>query len=156
MKSKDQTCDVFFDVFEPRLEQWIPTKFKAKCVKHDEESGSDRIIYRLFKVGVLAKVLGRRSDTIRVWQRSKLIPEPRFVFDGDTQRWYSEEQIRMIAHHQRNILGDDPRSSKGRNINTEAFFEAVREDWNLEYFDPEDYTYDVQEVQTGEGDVHVQ
>lgn len=153
-KIRDQTCDVFFEVFEVKLTQWIPTKFKAKCVQHKEDDSSDRI-YKLFKVGVFGQVLGRTSQTIRLWHRARLIPEPRFRFEGDDQRWYSEEQIRMAAHHQRNILGDDPRASKGRNINIEAFFEAMTEDWNLEYFDPEDYTYDISEIQTGKGDVHV-
>lgn len=152
-KDRDLTCDVFFEVFQPKLDTWIPTKFKARCVRPDE--GEDRI-YRLFKIGVFAEVLGRKSGTVRLWHKTKLIPEPRFAFEDEDLRWYSEEQIRMASHHQRNILGDDPRASKGRNVNIDAFFEAVREDWNLEEFDPQDFEYDVEEVETGRGDVHVQ
>lgn len=163
MTGKQQTCDVWFDVFDERTQKWMPTKFKARCFRH-ERDGIERI-YNLFKIGVLAKVLFRSTKSVRSWESQGSIPRPRFFLAGPRDhlvgespeiRWYSEEQIRMFSSHQRGLLGEDPRASKGHSMNLETFFASVREDWNIEHFEEEDYEYESQESLTGKNDVHVQ
>lgn len=161
-RSKNQTCDIFFDVFYPQRTEWIPTKFVGRCVTHSNDEGYQRI-YRLFRCSKLATVLSRTSRTIRGWEADSKIPRPRFAFDDKSmsrigngeERWYSEEQIRMMSCHQRGIFGDDPRTSKGRHVNIEEFFKAVQEDWNIEHFDESQYVYEFDTVVLGRGNVHI-
>jgi hypothetical protein len=162
--SKQKVAYVWFDVFDPERKRWMPTKFKARCFSHVHENGNVKE-YKLFKVGDLAKVLGRTSGTVRVWEDSGKIPPPRFVLDdsvesrynkGGKVRWYSEEQIRMMSSHQRGILGDDPRAAKGLAMNIEQFFKAVKEDWAIDYFDEDEYEYVFEEVVKGSKNVHIQ
>lgn len=120
---------VIFDVFVPEVGRWIPRKFKAKIFDHEGRR------FKLFTISTLAKVLCRNHVAIRNWQKDGKFPQAIFEVEsesGRVYRYYSETQIRMASAHQREILGDNPRSSVNGFSDHDAFFEAVRNDWYQE------------------------
>jgi hypothetical protein len=146
---------VHFEVWDKTIEKWLVIPFKARCIEHDGR------IYKLFRVGTLAKALGRIPGTVRRWEKSGSLPEPLYQIAevgngtcGDAGfRWYSEDQIRMVSYMQRMILGANPDKLRGAGLNTKGFFEAVKDNWGVVDFDSDDY--EVSEQETGKNDVQL-
>lgn len=133
MKEKQLTKKVTIDVYVKELGVWTSQDFTAKVF----ELRPGRFT-RLLPIGVLSRALCRTSQTITMWEQQGKIPQPAFVIEGfrsKTRRWYSEAQIRMMQHHQREVLGDNPTSCVNQRYNLDEFFSRVRRDWLLELND---------------------
>lgn len=50
---------------------------------------------RVFTIGEAAKAVNRSTQTIRQWEKDKLIPRP--VFKGTSHRLYTEHQIKLLT-----------------------------------------------------------
>lgn len=142
---KIETPKVYFDVYQKDLKKRILVAVKAKCVRHNGR------LYKLFRVGTLAKVLCRSVTWIQSWHKDGKVPECLYYIEGDKSRWYSEDQIRMMEFFQRTVLGDDPTKIRGPGHNTEHFFALVRENWDIVNFDPNDFEIKTEFVETGKG-----
>jgi len=136
---------ILFEVWDDRAESWLYERFKARIIEHEGR------VYKLFRISVLAAALGKHTNTLRRWERSGQLPKATYSFEGLEDRYYSEDQIRMTAFMQRHILGNDPRTHRGAMLNMDGFFEAVRENWGILDFDPNDFV--VEEKETGKNDV---
>lgn len=134
----EETSTVYFEVFHKDLKRRLLVAFRAKCVRHNGK------LYKLFRIGVLAKVLCRTTGWIHKWHVTGQIPAPSYKLEGDRSRWYSEDQIRMMEFFQRTVLGEDPTKIRGSGHNTEHFFELVRENWDVQKFDPSDFEINVE------------
>lgn len=144
-KAKIREAVVFFEYWQKDLKKWMIGEFKARVYE------SDGARFKLFRVGVMAKVLGRTTHTLQEWERDKAFPKPIFQIHGSTFRWYSEDQIRMTSYMQRNILGDNPDRLRGPGLDFKGFVAAVTENWDVVGFDPNDYQTET--IPTGKNDV---
>ena len=67
----------------------IPTYFKVML-------GDNEISVRMYTAGQLAKRLGRKTQTMRVWERKGIIPEALYR-NASKDRLYTELQVRLIV-----------------------------------------------------------
>lgn len=74
----------------------------VKNVHSDDEeaipsTGAEILLTRLYTIGELAKIIGKRSDTLRKYERQGLMPKPSCVFESDTRyknwRFYNESDV---------------------------------------------------------------
>lgn len=144
-KPRYDTRNIFFEVWEKDLGQWIPTKFTARCFEYETR------LYKLFRIGTLSRVLSRSVGWIQQLERDGKFPKTLFEVDGCHSRYYSEDQIRMSSFFQRQILGDNPDKLRGPGLNMDAYYKAVRDNWGVINFDPDDY--EIQHTPTGRNDV---
>ena len=144
-KPKYETRNVYFEVWERDLDRWIPTKFTARCFQVEAR------IFKLFRIGTMARVLSRSVGWIQQLERDKKFPTTLFEVDGCDSRYYSEDQIRMASFFQRAILGENPSRIRGPGLNMKAFYKAVQDNWGVVNFDPEDFAVEFEE--TGRNDV---
>lgn len=61
-------------------------------------SGGELLLSRLYTIGELAKITGKRSDTLRKYEKSGLLPKPFFMVDKNEScyknwRFYSEQEV---------------------------------------------------------------
>lgn len=146
-KPRYETRNIFFEVWEPDLNTWIPTKFTARCFQVDAR------LYKLFRIGTLARVLSRSIGWLQTLEKEKKLPETLFEVDGCHSRYYSEDQIRMASFFQRAILGDNPSRIRGRGLNMDAFYKALQDNWRVVNFNPDDY--EITHEETGRNDVRI-
>lgn len=64
-------------------------RIRLKGVTYDIEGE----LIEVFRIGTLAKALGRSARTIREWERAGHIPPPLFRIEGSQVRFYSATQI---------------------------------------------------------------
>lgn len=59
--------------------------------------GSDILLKRLYTIGELSKIIEKRSDTLRKYEKRGLVTKPSIVVDSDGQyknwRFYSEDDV---------------------------------------------------------------
>ena len=60
------------------------------------EFGDSEIPVRMYTIGQLAKRLGRKTQTIRVWERKGIMPEATYRSSAK-DRLYTELQVRLIV-----------------------------------------------------------
>ncbi len=61
-------------------------------------NGGELLLKRLYTIGELAKITGKRTDTLRKYEKSGIITKPSFTIDDDENpyknwRFYSEEEV---------------------------------------------------------------
>lgn len=56
----------------------------------------DGMLRRVFRIGDVAKKIGKSVQTIRGWEKAKIIPHPLTSSDA-THRYYTEEQVAMLG-----------------------------------------------------------
>lgn len=144
-KTKYEIRHIYFEVWDKELVRWMPTRFPARCWQKDEQ------VYKLFRIGTMAKVLSRSVGWIQQLERDKKFPETLFEVDGCNSRYYSEDQIRMASFFQRAILGDNPSRIRGQGLNMPAWYKALKENWGVLNFDSANYEITFEE--TGRNDV---
>jgi hypothetical protein len=73
-----------------------------KSVEDDMEdiipfTGGELLLSRLYTIGELAKITGKRTDTLRKYEKNNLIPKPSFVITEDNRyknwRFYTESEV---------------------------------------------------------------
>lgn len=122
------TVPIYFPVFDPYVETWIDMRFPGHSFVHEDRS------FILFPAGVVGRVLCRSMSSLMAWERSGKLPAPLFEIVGTrARRWYSEKQIRMMHRHQIAILGDNPSRAKNQFQDHDAFFAAIRADWEIDF-----------------------
>lgn len=92
-------------------------------LEDDEENipftGGELLLRRLYTIGELAKIISKRSDTIRKYEKNGLLPKPSFLIEDDDScyknwRFYTEAEVYdMVAF----FSGRSPgRPSQNKNI----------------------------------------
>ena len=60
-------------------------------------TGGELLIKRLYTIGELAKITSKRSDTIRKYEKSGLLPKPSYIIEEDScyknWRFYTESEV---------------------------------------------------------------
>lgn len=61
-------------------------------------TGGELLLKRLYTIGELAKITGKRTDTLRKYEKSDILPKPSFYIDIDSNpyrnwRFYTEEEV---------------------------------------------------------------
>lgn len=61
-------------------------------------NGGELLLKRLYTIGELAKITGKRTDTLRKYEKSGILPKPSFHIDKQDSpykswRFYSEEEV---------------------------------------------------------------
>lgn len=118
-------------MFVPEIDKFVLKKMKGKLFYVNGQ----KIL--LFRIGVLAKAIYRTTRTISDWERAGSIPKTIFEVinrnytDDSEHRWYSEEQIKMMQGHMKDLFGNNLKSSKNvaASDKLERFFSLVRRDW---------------------------
>jgi hypothetical protein len=84
-------------------------------------SGGELLISRLYTIGELAKIAGKRSDTLRKYEKSGLLPKPSFIIDDQNNcyknwRFYSEQEVYDVIAFFSNRSPGRPASAKKDNV----------------------------------------
>lgn len=61
-------------------------------------NGGELLLKRLYTIGELAKIAGKRTDTLRKYEKSGIIAKPSFIIEDQENpyknwRFYSEEEV---------------------------------------------------------------
>lgn len=100
-------------------------KFKNIITAYDVESqelitfpieGSDLVLHRLYTIGEISKIVERRPDTIRKYEKKGLLPKPEpFDGSGSYKNWrlYTSSQVyEMVEFFGGRTTGRPPLDSK--------------------------------------------
>jgi len=98
----------------------------VKFVLNDSEevvplSGSELLLSRLYTIGELSKIINKRSDTIRKYEKNGLLPKPSFVIEDlescyKNWRFYSESEVYDVVAFFSGRTPGRPTSVKNNNI----------------------------------------
>ena len=60
--------------------------------------GAELLLSRLYTIGELSKITGKRSDTIRKYEKNGLMPKPSFIISNEENcyknwRFYNESEV---------------------------------------------------------------
>lgn len=61
-------------------------------------TGGELLLKRLYTIGELAKITGKRTDTLRKYEKSGILPKPSFFIDSEDNpyrnwRFYTEDEV---------------------------------------------------------------
>lgn len=84
-------------------------------------TGGELLISRLYTIGELAKITGKRSDTLRKYEKSGLLPKPVYVVVDEENcyknwRFYSESEVYDVIAFFSGRSPGRPASAKNKDI----------------------------------------
>jgi len=84
-------------------------------------SGCDLLLIRLYTIGELSKIINKRSDTIRKYEKNGLLPKPSFLIEDEKNcyknwRFYSESEVFDVVAFFSGRSPGRPASVKNNNI----------------------------------------
>ena len=84
-------------------------------------AGSEILLSRLYTIGELSKIINKRSDTIRKYEKNGLLPKPSFFIDDEQNcyknwRFYSESEVFDVVAFFSGRSPGRPVSVKNNNI----------------------------------------
>jgi hypothetical protein len=74
-----------------------PTRRSFKPKRYTVSVGEKDVEILMFTIGALAAALGKSTQSVRLWEKNKVIPECTFR-DDRGRRMYTEHQLRAIVH----------------------------------------------------------
>jgi len=122
---------------EERKKEKALNKGKEKPLWFSLEIGGEEIPVKMFTSGQLSKRLGRKSQTVRVWEKRGLIPEAIYR-SAAKDRLYTEFQVNLILQAYDRAEEEFGEKAVTHRISSTSFFGAVRKIW-------EDYPNGIEE-----------
>ena len=118
---------------EQRRKERERNKDREKPLRFRVQVGDTEVEVRMFTAGQLAKRLGRKTQTIRVWERKGLIPEAIYR-NASKDRLYTELQVRLIVKaydKAERDFGENAVSNRIASTNFSALVFKIWEDYPL-------------------------
>jgi len=114
---------------EKKRKEREKNKDKEQPVWFKVQYGKKEVAVRMFTAGQLSKRLGRKTQTIRLWERKGVIPEAMYR-NGARDRLYTELQVREIVEIYSQCVRKYGARKMRTRINSTEFSELVHQLWD--------------------------